>query len=391
VPLTRNGVIVAGAAIMLLAAGTAANYPELVLLGAACVAALLVAAAWMLARPNLSAKRSGDWPRRVTEGEQVTATLVVINGGRGPSPPVSITESINGEPFPVEVPSLAGRSEYAHEYELPTRRRGHFVIAEPEVGHSDPLRLMRIGKVSGESAELYVHPRTYPVAAIPTGGPRDAEGPTSSSSPQGGVAFHSLREYASGDDWRLIHWKSTARAGKPMVRHNVIPDEPRQLVVLDTRAGSYTGNRFEDAVRASASLVEAAGRAGLPLDLCTTGGTTASDGASVELWTSDYLPALDLLSEVDTRPDDPGLAALPDLVVDAVSSLEGVALAVVTGTPEPEELAVLTSIRPRFLTVSMIRFADRSMRRAAEPAGVITIDAHSSEEFAAMWNELVAR
>lgn len=390
-PLTRNGVLVAGFAITLLATGTAANYPELVLLGAACVAALLVAAAWMLARPSLSAKRDGDWPRRVTEGKQVTATLVIINNSRGRSPPVSVTESVNGEAYPIEVPSLAGRSEYAHGYELPTNRRGHFVIAEPEVGHSDPLRLMRIGKVSGEPAELYVHPRTHLVAAIPTGGPRDAEGPTSSSSPQGGVAFHSLREYAAGDDWRLIHWRSTARIGKPMVRHNVIPDEPRQLVVLDTRAGSYTGNRFEDAVRASASLIEAAGRAGLPLDLRTTGGASAGDGASVELWTSDYLPAFDLLSEVDTTLDDPGISALPDVVVDAVSSMEGVALAVVTGTPEPAELATLSSIRPRFLTVTMIRFAAPSMRHGAQPAGVITIDAHSSTEFAALWNELVAR
>lgn len=390
VPLTRSGVTTAGSAVVLLVAGTAADYPELVLLGMACVAALLVAAAWMLARPKLSARRDGDWPRRVTEGEQATATLIVLNSSRSRSPPVSVTESINGEPYSIDVPSLAGRREYAHEYELPTKRRGHYIIAEPEVGHSDPLRLMRIGKVSGEPAELYVHPRTHPVAAIPTGGPRDAEGLTSSSSPQGGVAFHSLREYTPGDDWRLIHWKSTARIGKPMVRHNVIPDEPRQLVVLDTHAGSYPADHFEDAVRAAASLVEAAGRAGFPLDLRTTGDAKAGDRLPVELWTSDHLAAFDLLSKADARADDPGLTALPDLVVDVVSSTDGVALAVVTGSPQPEELAVLTSIRPRFLMVSMIRFCDPAVRRGAEPAGVITVDAHTSTSFAALWNELLA-
>ena len=382
-PLTRNGKAAAGSAAALLAAGVVADYPELVLLGLAGAAALGVGAVWMAAKPELSVHRDGVWPRRVTEGERATAALVVTNHGRRRSPPVSVDDG----GIALDVPGIPGGGRHRHDYELRTDRRGRYRLAEPEVGHSDPLRLLRTGRASGTSAELYVHPRAHAVVPIPTGGSRDEEGPTSGNSPMGGVAFHSLREYVPGDDWRLVHWRTTARLGKPMVRHNVIPDEPRQLIVLDTRAAGYSDDRFEDAVRAATSLVIAASGAGYPLAVRTTAGGRPAG----EPWTTDHLPALDFLAEVRAGPDDRGLAALPDVLAEAVTGVDGVALAVVTGRPEPAASVVLADVRPWFLTTSLVRLGPRTAGSAPGPPGVVTVDADTSTRFAALWNELVTR
>ncbi|HTY22951.1 MAG TPA: DUF58 domain-containing protein [Desulfomonilaceae bacterium] len=49
-----------------------------------------------------------------------------------------------------------------------------------------------------------------------------------------GTEFDSLRDYIVGDDARLIHWSTSARKGKPMVRQNRIQRSQTIFLVLDT-------------------------------------------------------------------------------------------------------------------------------------------------------------
>ncbi|MDX8147823.1 DUF58 domain-containing protein [Lentzea sp. BCCO 10_0061] len=380
--LTRSGLVTAVFALVMLAAGAAADYPELVAFGIAAVVALVVAVLSMLVRPNLDADRVIR-PDRATEGEQALALLTVHNLGRVRTPPLAVVESINGEAFAVDVPSLAAGGSHEHRYALPSQRRGRHEIAQVEIGHSDPLRLLRSSARTGSSSVLVVHPRTHHLGVVSRGGPRDSEGLTSSVSALGGLAFHSLREYEHGDDYRLIHWRSTARAGKLMVRHHVIPDEPRHLVVLDVDAGSYPDGRFEDAVRAAASLVRAACRAGLPLELRTTA-EPAGERGTADQWTSDELSALDRLAEARLSEEDRDLA---DQLANVVSSTEGVSLAVVTGQPPAGRLDVITALRPRFLSVSLVTFGSPQ----PSSAGMVLVDARDSADFASQWNELMSR
>ncbi|MFD4669378.1 DUF58 domain-containing protein [Lentzea sp. NPDC058450] len=380
--LTRSGRLTAVFAVVMLVAGTGADYPELVAFGVAATVALVVAVLSMLVKPSLDADRVIR-PDRATEGERAQALLTVRNLGRMRTPPLSVVESINGEAFTVDVPSLAAGRSYDHRYSLPTQRRGRYEIPPVEIGHSDSLRLLRSSARKGTASVLVVHPLTHHLGVVPRGGPRDSEGLTSSVSALGGVAFHSLREYEHGDDYRLIHWRSTARAGKLMVRHHVIPDEPRQLVVLDVAAGSYPDGRFEDAVRTAASLVRAACRAGLPLELRTTEASPDQLRAA-DQWVDDELPALDRLADVALSEEDGGIA---DQLADVVSSTEGVSLVVVTGQPPAGRLDVITALRPRFLTVGLVTFGSPQ----PSSAGTVLVDARNSADFAVQWNELMSR
>jgi uncharacterized protein (DUF58 family) len=374
--------VVACAAAVLLVAAWFADYPELAALGFACLAALIVAALWMLARPDITAVREVR-PHRVSAGEPAMGVITVTNEARRRSPPILAAEAVTGRRLVVPIPSLGSGESHQTSYPLPTQRRGIYQVGPLSIGHSDPLRLMRVGKEYATWSTLYVHPRIHHVEPVPTGQTRDMDGPTSSSAPRGGVAFHSLRDYEFGDDWRLIHWKSTARLEKFMVRHNVVPNEPRLMVVLDTSAAPYTDDTFEDAVSAAASLCVAAVRGGFPLELRTTGGgSSASDRG-----TDSSAGLLDLLAGVEREADDPGLAALPAMVpLD-----DGVSLGIVTGQPDSRMLGILPAVRPRFLMVSLIQFAERFAGPPASLRGVVAVNVRSGAEFAAAWNQLVRR
>jgi uncharacterized protein (DUF58 family) len=377
--LTRTGAVVGIATPVLLLAGVQADYPELVMIGLAGVAALVVAAIWMLVRPQISAVREIR-PRRVSEGSPARAVLTVKNTGTRRSPPLVVTETVADQRVTVPLPSLAAGAGHETTYPLPTGRRGRYSIPALTVGHSDPLRLLRTGAPCSSGSVLYVHPRIHHVAPVPLGGPRDMEGPTSSRSPQGGIAFHSLRDYEPGDDWRLIDWKSTARTGALVVRHNVIPDEPRHLIVLDTSAKPYAGQAFEDAVRVAASLCSAASQAGFPIDLRVTGDGSQSGDSE--------LAALDLLSGVESTEAGPGLSHVAELLTDVLAGSDGTVLVVITGQAASEHIDVLSSLGRRFLTVSLAQITEQPV---TTPRGVIAVNAPTSERFAAIWNQLVPR
>jgi len=374
--ITRSGVTVAVVAVVFGVAGFALRYPELVVISAAAACALLVAGAWLLVSPNVTISRDVR-PARVVEGEPAFGYLVVTNVSKRRCPPTLAEERVAGATVGIALPSLGAGARAERGYAIPTGRRGVFEIGPLTVGHSDPLRLVHVGQTRPERSVLRVRPRIHAVGPMPTGGSHDLDGPTSDAAPQGGVAFHSLREYVRGDDLRLVHWRSTARTGTLMVRHNVVPNEPTMVVVLDTSAAPYTDDFFEDAVRVAASLAVAGRTHGFPVQLWTTGGerVTAGRGAA----SADE--ALDLLAGVRPSADDAGLAALTGLS----SSAAGVALGVVTGQPPPEQLGVVTTVRPRYSMVSVVQVGERFGRPAAPLTGAMVINVRTSDEFAAVW------
>ena len=103
---------------------------------------------------------------------------------------------------------------------VPTDRRSVIPVGPPSAVRSDPLGLVRRDVVEQTTWSCSCTRRSSPGLARP-GLERDLEGQTTNDLSTSDVAFHTLRDYVPGDDRRHVHWRSTAKAGRLMVRQFV--------------------------------------------------------------------------------------------------------------------------------------------------------------------------
>ena len=143
-----------------------------------------------------------------------------------------------------------------------------------------------------------------------------------------GLEPHGVREYVEGEPLRAVHWPSSARRGRLMVRE--LEDAPRDgvAVVLDVERSAVAGppgdTSLDDAVRAAAGLVRAHGARGREALLVVA--TLSPDVHRVRTLGPDWERALDALAAVEAAdgsalpalvgPRGP-LATLPEIVWEA--------------------------------------------------------------------------
>jgi hypothetical protein len=163
-----------------------------------------------------------------------------------------------------------------------------------------------------------------------------------------------------------------------MVRHTVITNEPRLLIVLDTSADPYDEESFEDAVRVAASLVVAGVEKRYPTDFRTTGGVAGSVDPS-GLGLSDVM---DKLAAVQLDDADPGLKALRRM---APQRNRGVSLGAVTGQPSVDQARTVGTVRGRFDMATIVQVGERFERPPLNVNGVLAINASTSAEWAQIW------
>src|SRR5712692_8194517 len=138
-------------------------------------------------------------------------------------------------------------------------RRGSFSLGPVWVSSGDPFGIFRVSCKLTEGTTVVVYPRTVP---LPRFGRVPGELP--GGSVQGvRVQFStpnvaSVREYHPGDAVNRIHWPTTARTGRMMVREFELDPTADVWIVLDLDADVHTGAGLESteeyAVTAAASL-----------------------------------------------------------------------------------------------------------------------------------------
>ena len=292
--VTRRGYAVLAAAAVLLATGWWGRYPLSGVLAAILLGAVLTAVAGARRAPHVTVRRSVH-PSRVVRGRPALARLRVSNPGPRRQPGFTATDTAGGATRAVHVGGLLPGAETTLHYDLPTGARGRWTVGPLVLEHRDAFGLAGNSTAAGETRTLWVHPRQLPARAL-FGGQRrhHHEGSLTDRALRGSAELTDVREYVPGDEVRLLHWKATARTGQLMVRDLADPQRGRFTVLLDTRAGAASAERFEEMTDVAASLLGASVRAGQHTCLVTTAGlrvaVDAAPGAERRL--------LDALSEV---------------------------------------------------------------------------------------------
>lgn len=379
VPLTRVGAAVAAFAILTYVAGWQLGWVEAMVIAAGCILALLIAIPFVVGRLRLDVVRTMK-PDRVEVGDSAVATLRIANPRNVPSGRRFVEETIGDGRRIVEVPTLAPQGHIDSVYTLPTDRRGTVQVGPTLIARADPLRLMRREVVQTDADTLWVHPSVVSLKALPVGFAKDLEGPTSDTSPVGDVAFHAIREYEHGDDYRHIHWLSSARTGELMVRHYVDNRRPHLTVVLDTRSDRYEGESFEEAVRIVASLGRSTLHNEQPIGVFSPTGVQLGPGTSRH--PVDFLDRMTLLDTADA-------VDLLDLVQRSLQLDSGSsALVLVTGNAAADELLpIVKAVRRRARVIVTRVWSDDELRPGVLP-GARLIDVSSAEMFRSSWDGL---
>lgn len=152
--------------------------------------------------------------------------------------------------------SIGPGEEVEVETQLTPLQRGVLRFEGLVLARTDPLGLCRSFSKVPLPQSVLVLPKRYPVPAVPL--------PSIVKYQQGGVAmashvgqseeFMALRDYRRGDPLRHIHWRSWAKAGKPVVKEFEDEFFVRHALVLDTFANYEHSEIFEEAVSVAASF-----------------------------------------------------------------------------------------------------------------------------------------
>jgi uncharacterized protein (DUF58 family) len=247
----------------------------------------------------------------------------------------------------------------AASIELTARHRGRYEVGPLEVGIVDPFGLAQLRSTALAKGSFLVHPRMEALAMPRDAGDRRSLSLSTLRQPTGarGEDFYTLREYIEGDDLRKIHWPSTAKRGRYMIRQEETPWQTRATIVLDDRARAHGGasrhSSFERAVEAAASLVDLYHRSGYGYRVAAAHHPGVPSAKQAE----QFARCLDLLATIDETQR----AGEDDALVARLAEIEGggsaeAALVVVAGTLDARDALAVTRCRSRFREVTVITF-----------------------------------
>ncbi len=153
------------------------------------------------------------------------------------------------------MPLLAPSAQHEELFAIPTRKRAVINVGPVKSVRSDPLGMIRREVVWTEVEQLFVHPNTVNLEGPAAGVVRDLDGQTLRTVTDNDMNFHALREYVPGDDRRSIHWKSSARNQKLMVRQFEDTRRTHIALALETDVRQFGDPQsFELGVSVLASL-----------------------------------------------------------------------------------------------------------------------------------------
>lgn len=252
--VSRPGWHVAAIGVVCSILGGVFRWDELLFVGVGAGVVFLLALIFVIGRNSFEVTLDLANGRTVV-GQPAFGRMEFVNTSNRPAFPVRIELPVGNAVAIFRLPRLAGGRNFEELFTIPTSRRGVFTVGPVRTVRGDALGLLRRAVVWTDPKELIVHPRTVHLSGNVDGFIRDVEGHTTQELSSNDVSFHALREYVPGDDRRAIHWKTTARIGKMMVRQFEETKRSHVAVGLSCDSEMYSSAQdFELAIAAAGSI-----------------------------------------------------------------------------------------------------------------------------------------
>ena len=368
--VTSFGWLVIGAAIAGFVGAILAGWAEAFALFVACLS-LLIIAIILVAAPSPYRVFLRLAQERVVAGQTALGEIRVVNdtARRGGSEVIELPIGTGVAEF--VIPGVSSHETWDEFFSVLTRRRGVIEIGPARTVRSDGLGLLRRVRSWDNPVTLYVHPRTVRIPFEATGFQVDVEGVVTAKLSSSDVSFHALRDYEPGDDRRAVHWQSTARLGKLIVRQYEETHRSHHLIVLDTSRSSWDRDSFEDGVSVAASLALAGISASRTVSFAAGKTWVPATNAGAML---DALSSLPMSGRVD-------ITALARRAYAARPSASYVSI-VAPPSVSDAEAAHLAQVTPRDVTVQVLRINPKRRPRRRRLEGGVLYDCPSLRDLA---------
>ncbi len=220
------------------------------------------------------------------------------------------------------VPTATPQEEVEVRLQLTPVRRGALRFKGVRLARPDPLGLLRAFTKMPMPQTTLILPRRYrlPPLSFP-GTLKYQDGGVALASNVGqSEEFVALRDYRHGDPLRHIHWRTWAKAGKPVVKEFEDEFFVRHALVLDTFTADPHSEVFEEAVSVAASFACAIQTQESLLDLLFVGPQSYKFTAGRGLAHTEQM--LEILASVRPCGDQP-FGALEHLVLNHITAVSG--------------------------------------------------------------------
>ncbi|MDB5097512.1 MAG: hypothetical protein JWM80_1933 [Cyanobacteria bacterium RYN_339] len=186
--------------------------------------------------------------------------LVPAGWANQPLPPVSV-----GKRQAVELP-------------LTAPCRGEFPLPTFHLQSAFPLGLVALTRPVTAEGRYLVFPVGPALQEVPwLAATVREQGLDQRFAPGHGTSPRGVREYRSGDAWRQVHWRTTARLGKPYIKETEREQGEALTIYLDMRPEIHTAATVEHLVQVATSLMDYLVGAGREVALATQPEATPKD------------------------------------------------------------------------------------------------------------------
>ncbi|MBI3926308.1 MAG: DUF58 domain-containing protein [Armatimonadetes bacterium] len=319
-----------------------------------------------------------DFPARTTCGATVQVPLTVTNRSRRKAVDVELAPWQLPDPLVLEpeygvyLDELGPGESRRLSWQIDFRRRGHFTIPGVRQATLFPFGLWRDRLIHRQARSLLVYPRFQPLLSldIPVGRRYQPGGIALTSNLGDSTEFLSTREFRDGDSLRMIHWRSWARLGKPIVKEFQEEYFCRIALLLDTFLPRKSDARdvaaFEASVSISAAVADSLARSEYVIDIFAAGPEIYHLQAGRSLA---YLEnVMDILACIEPSYDPPFETITPVLL----DYLENITTTVVVLQDWDEQRErMLQTIRDRGSEVKAILVRDKPPTQDFSAAGVL--------------------